>query len=86
MLSQSTTTVQQPFCSTQIVMVDEGLSSVAIKPLNPTDKNSLVNVIFQVINMRMHVYMLRSQEIAVYILDNTIDCDFFVVKIFSYTV
>ena len=51
MLSQSTTTVQQSFCSKQIVMVGNGLSSVAIKPLNPTDKNSVVNMIFQVNNM-----------------------------------
>ena len=51
MLSQSTTTVQQSFCSKQIVMVDSGLSSVAISPLNPTDKNSVVNMIFQVSNM-----------------------------------
>ena len=32
-------------------MLDNGLSSVAIKPLNVNDKNSLVNVIFQVIKI-----------------------------------
>ena len=58
MLSQPTTTVQQPFCSKQIVKIDNGLSSVAIKPLNPTDKNSLVNVIFQVINMYLLNYYI----------------------------
>ena len=59
MLSQSATTVQQPFCSKQIVKVDQGASSVAISPLNPTDKNSLVNVIFQVCTLNC-VYLMTS--------------------------
>ena len=58
MLSQPATTVQQPFCGKQIVKIDNGLSSVAIKPLNPTDKNSLVNMIFQVINMYLLNYYI----------------------------
>ena len=57
MLSLPATTVQQPFCSKQIVMVAQGASSVAISPLNPTDKNSLVNVIFQV---RTYVIIICS--------------------------
>ena len=48
MLLQPNTTAQDPFCASQIVMISQGVSSVAIRPLNPLDKNSLVNVIYQV--------------------------------------
>ena len=49
MLSLPNTTAEDPFCASQIIKISQGVSSVAIPPLNPLDKNSLVNVIYQVI-------------------------------------